>query len=402
MAFHHMMALVSQYTDDNSTAGYCDSCDSPSIPSTVSPPPMSLKIQPSHHLSLKLIIVIAIISATFLLTSYAFILKFCANWFMLRRGAPQINIAPDEDDDDDDDDENQAPIHHVWYITTVGLEESVINSITVCKYKRDEGLIEGTDCSVCLSEFYDGEDVRLLPKCSHAFHLPCIDTWLRSHVNCPMCRAGVVSNASSSSPANPNPDPLDVVDETQMGDSEIYVPVERNHSWRTESDQREEEAELDADGPVVDTETGEEMSSPVENCRFSGPGDLLDNQRSREHALEMSENQIEPIRRSVSMDSLSASLMRITLNDHFPIDLEGSSSTTAATRSIRNEKSNPLELLMVKKTTPNRNQGILKMLSVCSKGAFLPRHVLMKRSFSAGCKFLVPRYGKGRNAILPL
>ncbi|RWR84100.1 zinc finger protein [Cinnamomum micranthum f. kanehirae] len=384
-----MMVLVSHYADDNFTAGYCDLCDSP-------PPPIPQKIQPSHILSLKLIIIIAIISATVLLSSYAFILKFCANRIMLRRAAPQINITPDEDDDDDDDSENQAPIHHVWYITTVGLEESVINSITVCKYKRDEGLIEGNDCSVCLSEFLDGEDVRLLPKCSHAFHLPCIDTWLRSHVNCPMCRAGVVSNSSSSSPANPNPDTLDVVDETQMGDSEIDVTLERNHSCRIERDQREEEAELDADGPVVDIETGEETSSPVENCGFSVHGDLLDNQPSRKHAIEMSENQIEPIRRSVSMDSLSASLMRITLNDHFPIDLEGSSSTAAATtRSIRNEKSNPLELLMVKKATPNRNQGILKMLSVCSKGAFLPRNVLMKRSFSAGCKFLVPRHGKG-------
>ncbi|MCD7448006.1 hypothetical protein HAX54_036826 [Datura stramonium] len=82
--------------------------------------------------------------------------------------------------------------HPIWYIRTVGLQPSVISAITICKYKRGEGLIEGTDCSVCLSEFQEDETLRILPKCNHAFHTPCIDTWLRSHTNCPMCRAGIV------------------------------------------------------------------------------------------------------------------------------------------------------------------------------------------------------------------
>lgn len=82
--------------------------------------------------------------------------------------------------------------HPIWYIRTVGLQPSVISAITICKYKRGEGLIEGTDCSVCLSEFQEDETLRILPKCNHAFHIPCIDTWLRSHTNCPMCRAGIV------------------------------------------------------------------------------------------------------------------------------------------------------------------------------------------------------------------
>ncbi|OIW04296.1 hypothetical protein TanjilG_32488 [Lupinus angustifolius] len=93
--------------------------------------------------------------------------------------------------------ENQVD-HPVWLITTVGLQQSIINSITVCKYKKDEGLIEGTECSVCLNEFREGETLRLLPKCNHAFHILCIDTWLRSHTNCPLCRAGIVSNNNVS------------------------------------------------------------------------------------------------------------------------------------------------------------------------------------------------------------
>ncbi|CAA6664990.1 unnamed protein product [Spirodela intermedia] len=79
--------------------------------------------------------------------------------------------------------------YHVWYIRTAGLDEPTIGAISVCAYRRGEGLVEGTDCSICLGEFLDGEMLRLLPKCSHAFHIPCIDTWLRSRVNCPLCRA---------------------------------------------------------------------------------------------------------------------------------------------------------------------------------------------------------------------
>ncbi|KAK7412140.1 hypothetical protein VNO78_03588 [Psophocarpus tetragonolobus] len=98
--------------------------------------------------------------------------------------------------DDHHHDEEHVPVvdHPIWYIRTLGLQQSIINAITVCKYKKGEGLIEGTDCAVCLSEFLEDDNLRLLPKCHHAFHLPCIDTWLRSHTNCPMCRAPIVAD----------------------------------------------------------------------------------------------------------------------------------------------------------------------------------------------------------------
>jgi hypothetical protein len=48
-------------------------------------------------------------------------------------------------------------------------------------------LQEGLECAVCLSRFEDADILRLLPKCKHAFHLDCVDTWLISHSTCPLC-----------------------------------------------------------------------------------------------------------------------------------------------------------------------------------------------------------------------
>nr|GMC78527.1 calmodulin-like protein 11 [Ipomoea batatas] len=110
-------------------------------------------------------------------------------------GSGRSERHPEEDARDFVDDDHALTVDHpIWYIRTVGLQSSIINAIAVCKYKRGEGLVEGTECAVCLNEFQDDETLRLLPKCNHAFHIPCIDTWLRSHTNCPLCRAGIVSN----------------------------------------------------------------------------------------------------------------------------------------------------------------------------------------------------------------
>ncbi|XP_015082226.1 RING-H2 finger protein ATL54-like [Solanum pennellii] len=87
-------------------------------------------------------------------------------------------------------------------IRTVGLHPSVISTITIHKYKRGEGLIEGTECSVCLSEFRQNETFKILPTCNHAFHVPCIDTWLKSHTNCPMCRASIVITMPATTASN--------------------------------------------------------------------------------------------------------------------------------------------------------------------------------------------------------
>ncbi|KAL2545393.1 E3 ubiquitin-protein ligase [Forsythia ovata] len=158
------------------------------------PPPPSdelLDDDTGPNFSPLVIAIIGILASAFLLVSYyAIISKYCGNRFSSRRRETREANAEFE--------ENQEPSNHeFWHVPTNGLDEAVIKSITMFKYEKG-GLIDGTDCSVCLSEFEENESLRLLPKCSHAFHVQCIDTWLKSHSNCPICRANIACvNASS-------------------------------------------------------------------------------------------------------------------------------------------------------------------------------------------------------------
>ncbi|KAI5063565.1 hypothetical protein GOP47_0022112, partial [Adiantum capillus-veneris] len=74
------------------------------------------------------------------------------------------------------------------------------------------------DCVVCLTDFQEAENVRLLPKCEHCFHPECIDMWLFSHTTCPLCRRSLLPAASALATATatatalapPSPSPPNV------------------------------------------------------------------------------------------------------------------------------------------------------------------------------------------------
>ncbi|GJN30313.1 hypothetical protein PR202_gb18608 [Eleusine coracana subsp. coracana] len=77
-----------------------------------------------------------------------------------------------------------------------GLGLPLIRMLPVVKFtaaaaEADAWRISVSECAVCLSEFEERERVRLLPNCSHAFHIDCIDTWLQGSARCPFCRSDV-------------------------------------------------------------------------------------------------------------------------------------------------------------------------------------------------------------------
>lgn len=267
-------------------------------------------------------------------------------------------------------DEDHGPVidHHVWFINTVGLPQSIIDSITVFKYKKDDGLVEGTECAVCLSEFEEDESLRLLPKCSHAFHIPCIDTWLRSHKNCPLCRAPIVSDVASAQRVLTEPSLSDSgpVEETQIENLENHGGgVATNQIGGETSGARDVD---DDDIGAVFSENESYSENPLKGLPNSEDGNS--------HSLVLShlgdkpevndEEDLQPVRRSFSMDATSA--MVIYSDSQF---------------------------LNLKKSKSKQSSGNLSLYKLMKKGS-----PSMKRSSSSSRKFSCKHY-RSQSSILP-
>ncbi|KAI8002607.1 E3 ubiquitin-protein ligase ATL6 [Camellia lanceoleosa] len=84
-----------------------------------------------------------------------------------------------------------------------GLDSEILETFPTFIYSEVKGLKLGNallECAVCLNEFEDDETLRLLPKCCHVFHPDCIDSWLSSHITCPVCRANLVPKPGETRP----------------------------------------------------------------------------------------------------------------------------------------------------------------------------------------------------------
>lgn len=84
--------------------------------------------------------------------------------------------------------------------SAVGVEEKILKTIPILTFSADKGdlhfRMDQRECAVCLGEVEDGDAVRLIPGCRHAFHVPCIDQWFLAHSSCPVCRSPVVAPPS--------------------------------------------------------------------------------------------------------------------------------------------------------------------------------------------------------------
>lgn len=85
----------------------------------------------------------------------------------------------------------QRQLQQLFHLHDSGLDQAFIDALPVFLYKEIMGLKEPFDCAVCLCEFSEQDKLRLLPMCSHAFHIDCIETWLLSNSTCPLCRGNL-------------------------------------------------------------------------------------------------------------------------------------------------------------------------------------------------------------------
>ncbi|XVF59097.1 hypothetical protein PTKIN_Ptkin07bG0247600 [Pterospermum kingtungense] len=277
--------------------------------------------------------------------------------------------------------EDQGPSldNPIWYIDTIGLQQSVIDSITHFKYKKDEGLVEGTECSVCLSEFQDDESLRLLPKCSHAFHLPCIDTWLRSHKNCPLCRAPVVCETVVAAQANASePNSIDSGSRNQT----LVEDLDNYGSGLGRNDVGEGGTSELRTCPVEDGNISENSSKSMVHSKA----------RSSDSHVLIEDDDVQPMRRSVSLDLSSA--MEIYS------DVGG-----VQTGAHKHHASLDTTKGKIVGKRGSESSSIYKLMKSSSIGRSLskgPISISMKRSFSSGGKFLSSKQSRSQDSILPL
>jgi len=106
-----------------------------------------------------------------------------------------------------------------------GLKKDQIQALPVITFDTVKFPVEGygsiNDCVVCLSDYQKGEQVRLLPLCKHYFHVACIDTWLSTHISCPVCRHSVLQQQQS-----PADDHHTTADPTSEADHQSSAAVE--------------------------------------------------------------------------------------------------------------------------------------------------------------------------------
>ncbi|KAA8547610.1 hypothetical protein F0562_004039 [Nyssa sinensis] len=69
-----------------------------------------------------------------------------------------------------------------------GLKKKILQSLPKFTYDSAAKGKFSAECAICLAEYADGEEIKVLPQCGHGFHVTCIDTWLGSHSSCPSCR----------------------------------------------------------------------------------------------------------------------------------------------------------------------------------------------------------------------
>lgn len=260
------------------------------------PPPV-----PDNGFPMLAVAVLGIMATAFLLVSYyIFVTKCCFRWhlidplrrFPLRRGE-RLGEGPPAS--------YSSPAS--WQ--SRGLNELLIREIPTFQYSRQQGDSISSSiskCVVCLNEFQEQDMLRLLPKCSHAFHLDCIDVWLLSNSNCPLCRSAISGRnrykverivAPNSSPQEPRP--------TVFGGDEDFVEIViRGEDGAALSENGQHERGNSSRFLVSNHHSSRKFGKSKHRKAHHGSimGDEVINLRGKDDQFC-----IQPIRRSFSMDS---------------------------------------------------------------------------------------------------
>jgi len=228
-----------------------------------------------------------------LLSYFTFLSKCCSNWNQVNptRWISVLRVRQNEED------------HFIALSPTLwnrGLDETVIREIPSFQFIKGECEDQSVyGCVVCLTEFHEQDVIKILPNCNHAFHLDCIDIWLQTNSNCPLCRSSISGNTTNTQfdiIIAPSSSPQDSQLLSNLGSDEDYVVIELGGG--------ENEVEQERNESRGSIEHGRNYHStrkmkPKKCHHVSIMGDeCIDIIRKKDDTFS-----IQPIRRSFSMDS---------------------------------------------------------------------------------------------------
>ncbi|CAL0333256.1 unnamed protein product [Lupinus luteus] len=161
-----------------------------------------------------------------------------------------------------------------------GINNELLSTFPILFYSTIKDLKKGKEsleCAVCLNDFKDDDTLRLLPKCNHVFHPTCIDSWLCSHVTCPVCRANLnqdscevdVTVETHLSTSQRVPESTGFIAEQVGGDENNNDPIEQNMNQVVSN--------------LKERESGEPRSSKLKLLRSNSTGhSILESTKSVE------------------------------------------------------------------------------------------------------------------------
>ncbi|PIA36454.1 hypothetical protein AQUCO_03400379v1 [Aquilegia coerulea] len=231
-----------------------------------------------------------------------------------------------------------------------GLDELAIRSIPILHFNKTELQVDQRDlfeCAVCLNEFQDEEKLRMLPSCTHIFHIDCIDIWLQNNANCPLCRSSISISTPQPPSTNHTFSPTSPHEQSVISGDQDFVVIEvRNGADQVEqaTHRRQETANSDISSISPSPRKTEQKVGNKKAMKFnhvSSMGDECINVRAKDDQFS-----VQPIRRSISMDSsadrqLFLSIQEIiqhnrNLNEvNSSEDCSSSSSTTSISKLRR-------------------------------------------------------------------
>ncbi|KAF5740355.1 RING-H2 finger protein ATL46-like [Tripterygium wilfordii] len=162
----------------SSSSPYTDAFHGQPPPSSPSPSPSGTRISPA------VLFIIVILAVLFFISGLLHLLVR----FLVKQPSSAESSQSDRYPENSSSDTLQRQLQQLFHLHDSGLDQAFIDALPVFQYKEIVGPTEPFDCAVCLCEFSEKDKLRLLPMCSHAFHVGCIDTWLLSNSSCPLCR----------------------------------------------------------------------------------------------------------------------------------------------------------------------------------------------------------------------